>query len=141
MLYKVSQAITINKTNEILDANNNKEVQFWKEKDFIEKCKEFFIVDVDKEIYVTDHEILGCIDALKIIYVIIFENIKNKTTEELENLLINVPNKFKFSEKKEIVRNTEITNIRISNNAETNVYLISGKKQGCCKKFFCFCCS
>ena len=162
LLFQISQKITLNKQNEILNANNNEEVEFWKEQNLISKCKDFFVVNVDREIYVTDHEILGCIDALKIIYAIVYENLKGSSKEDIEEKLIEVPSRFKFTNKKKIVENKKYTedddrntvnlnnvnnvnnvNIRVSNRSEQHVYKITSsevsksKSCSCCLRLCC----
>jgi len=147
-IFKISQDITVSRTKDILNADENKEVQFWKNNNFIENCRDFFVVNIDKDIHVTDQEILGCIDALKLIYAIVCDNLEYNNIEELQNSLLRVPTTYKFDENKEIVFNSEIkNNMRVSNkSAKSNLYVIKNdksiksiesKKKCCCIQICC----
>ena len=84
--------------------NDNRELYNWRDKGLITKCKDFFTVNIDDKIYQNNAQILGCIDALKIILAITEEQIKTSIDEkEIITQLVDIVDKYEFSENRELV--------------------------------------
>ena len=73
ILKEAAEKITLSKKDVIKKIEDNIEVLHWREKGLIIKCKDFFIVNIDDKIHQNNAQILGCIDALKIIFAIVTE--------------------------------------------------------------------
>ena len=96
-----AEKITIWKKQEIkyIATQDNKEIACWKYQSLSDKIKKIFTVDINSEIYKTNPLILGCIDALKIIYAITKDNIiaDKQSTECIATQLANSISKYTYT--------------------------------------------
>ncbi len=88
ILKEIAEKITLNKKELIEDIEHNQEVLNWENQGFVKSCINYFILNMDKETYRHKIEILGYIDALKIIEIIIKDD-KIDTNEGIVDLLVN----------------------------------------------------
>tara|TARA_B110000503_G_scaffold50310_1_gene81479 strand:- start:661 stop:4560 length:3900 start_codon:yes stop_codon:yes gene_type:complete len=91
---KLSEQITLDNQKNILSANVSQELQNWNKCGLLSKIQNFLKVNTNNELYISDEEKLGCIDALKIIACISCGHVNDKTTNDTFNYLVNIPNSF-----------------------------------------------
>ena len=103
ILKKTAEKITLNKKQEIESIENNEEVSHWKEKGLIVRCKDSIVVNMNDKIYQSKAQILGCIDALKIILAVTTEQTHPGNIQEVIDQLVKISNKYVFSDDRKIV--------------------------------------
>ncbi|CAG9322123.1 unnamed protein product [Blepharisma stoltei] len=95
---KTAENITINIKRKLLNISKNQEIYFWRNQGLLQRCQDFFKVNVDHNLYQNPEEILGCIDALKIIMAIMSDQIEaGLTTEEFVLQASSIPSMLKFT--------------------------------------------
>ncbi|HJD68102.1 MAG TPA: tetratricopeptide repeat protein [Rickettsia endosymbiont of Bembidion lapponicum] len=102
VLKKIAENATLNKRGNIENIDKNPEVLHWKDKGLINTCKDFVIVNVDDAACNNDIQLLGCIDALKVIHKISTKQIDHRFVqkeiiEQLSKAIISLPSMFQTS--------------------------------------------
>lgn len=93
------------KAKAIQDINSdNKELHDWQQASIIQTVKNKFMFNIDAETYKTPQQILGCVDALKILWVISKGRVSSSNTEkkqedEVIKQLIAIPTSYTLTVK------------------------------------------
>lgn len=77
VIKKTSQNIALLRKGALDNISTNEEVISWKKDGLLEKLKNYFVYNCDKDMYFNNPQILGCIDALKIINFILISDDEN----------------------------------------------------------------
>ncbi|WP_341747472.1 hypothetical protein [Candidatus Tisiphia endosymbiont of Dascillus cervinus] len=89
ILKKVAAEVTLKKAKAIQDINSdNQELHDWQQASIIQTVKNKFMFNIDAETYKTPQQILGCVDALKILWVISKGQVSSNNTEKQEDEVI-----------------------------------------------------
>jgi hypothetical protein len=107
ILKKAAEKITLYRKEDINCLKDSEEVLNWKEKSLLVKCEDFVVVNINNEIYKSESEILGCIDALKIILAVTTNQTKPGNIKEVIDQLVKIPNKYTFTSSNAIVLNAD----------------------------------
>ncbi|CAG9334104.1 unnamed protein product [Blepharisma stoltei] len=109
VIRKTAETLTIANREKIKAAKHNPEVQFWIENGLIAKYNDYFMLNLDDDLYKKKYQILGCLDALLIIIAAWGSFFTYKlTSEERINLLVSANSSFKFTEGKFIITDPKL---------------------------------
>ncbi|CAG9312855.1 unnamed protein product [Blepharisma stoltei] len=100
---EAAETITLQSAPKLYNIEINEEVEHWLNRGLVERGRSFFIVNMNRGLYEKKTEILGCIDALKIIFAIVNDQIPEELSHEaLVNQLVTAPSRLRFTKGKKV---------------------------------------
>ncbi|CAG9317205.1 unnamed protein product [Blepharisma stoltei] len=108
VIKNASEAIALNSKNKMDCIETNIEVRYWIKKRLIASCKDFMTIDADSMLDKSKPQILGCIDALKIIYAIENDQVNQNSNSDLKvRQIAEVLSSYNFNKGKKIMENQD----------------------------------